>query len=179
MGRMRNQNKVSAGFSLYELMIVLALLSVITTLASPRFRNFQNKAYQAERTSHLNTIYILQEAFYAEHLRYGGDFEKMGTQYGAGKKCDVKNELGFTLTPCSRVRFQFTNESNGDSFLATAKQFKTFDEEVLEECALSGVPVAIDQTRKIRGLSYDISNIPVCNPPEDVGSPDIVAVSNP
>ncbi len=58
-----------AGFSLVELMIVVAIIGILAALAIPRFQLFQSKARQAEARSNLVHIYTLQ-------LSYQGDNDK-------------------------------------------------------------------------------------------------------
>jgi prepilin-type N-terminal cleavage/methylation domain-containing protein len=49
--------KDQQGFSLIELMIVVAIIGIIATLAIPKFLNYQAKAQQAEVRVNLGAIY--------------------------------------------------------------------------------------------------------------------------
>ena len=62
--------KTYAGFSLLELMVVVAIIGVLATLAVPRFNVFRARARQGEAKSNLGVIFTLQEAFKIQHERY-------------------------------------------------------------------------------------------------------------
>jgi len=67
-----------AGFSLIELMIVVAIIGILTTIAVPNFNRFQAKARQSEAKSQLASIYAAEKSFYAEWNTYWGDFRDIG-----------------------------------------------------------------------------------------------------
>ena len=66
----RFTTKNAAGFSLLELMVVVAILGVLATFAVPRFNIFRARARQAEAKSNLGVIFTLQEAFKIDKERY-------------------------------------------------------------------------------------------------------------
>ncbi len=58
------------GFTLVELMIVVAVLGILMIVAIPMYRNFQKKAKQAEARSNLGGIRTAMIAYYAENNTY-------------------------------------------------------------------------------------------------------------
>lgn len=62
-------NKVT-GFSLIELMIVIAIIAFLTMISVPSMLKFLAKAKRTEAYVNLNSIYVAQKAYWAEHGRY-------------------------------------------------------------------------------------------------------------
>ena len=77
---MRNSQK---GFTLIELMIVVAIIGILAAIAIPNFMNYQCKAKQSEAKSSLGNIRSMQEAYFAEWDTYSAigpiGFETKGT----------------------------------------------------------------------------------------------------
>ncbi len=65
------------GFTLIELMIVVAVLSIVAALAIPNFLRYQAKSRQAEARTNLGGIFIAETSFYGEQTRYGS-FREVG-----------------------------------------------------------------------------------------------------
>lgn len=66
------------GFSLIELMIVVAIIGILATIAVPNFTKFQNRAKQAEARANLSAIYSAHKAFFAEWNQYHGVMADIG-----------------------------------------------------------------------------------------------------
>ena len=58
------------GFTLVELMIVVAIIGVLAAIAVPRFRTYQLKSKTAEVKSNLGAIRVAEEAYFAEFSVY-------------------------------------------------------------------------------------------------------------
>lgn len=66
------------GFSLVELMVVVAIIGVLATLAIPNVNKFIAKARQSEAKTQLSALYSSEKAFYAEYTAYHGMFGAIG-----------------------------------------------------------------------------------------------------
>ena len=58
------------GFTLVELMIVVAILGILAAIAVPMYRGYISTAKQSEAKSNLQTIRLLEEQFYADNRAY-------------------------------------------------------------------------------------------------------------
>ena len=67
---MINKFKNDKGFTLIELMIVVAIIGVLAAIAIPQYTNFRYKAKTAEAKSNLGAIRLGQEAYFTEHEAY-------------------------------------------------------------------------------------------------------------
>lgn len=71
---MKNQK----GFTLIELMIVVAIIGILATIGVPQFQKFQARARQSEARTSLSGIYMAMKSFHAEWNKYYGDFRAIG-----------------------------------------------------------------------------------------------------
>lgn len=69
---------VKKGFSLIELMIVIAIIAFLATLAMPNFLRFLSKAKRTEAYMNLGSIYTAQKAYFAEHGHYSSSLSGDG-----------------------------------------------------------------------------------------------------
>jgi type IV pilus assembly protein PilA len=79
--------KEKKGFTLIELMIVVAIIGILSAIAIPNFMKFQCRAKQAEAKTLLSGIFTVETAYFGEYSKY----------------CTTKVTLGFT--PASPPRY--------------------------------------------------------------------------
>ena len=95
--------KNNKGFTLIELMIVVAIIGILAAIAIPNFLNYQCKAKQSEAKSNLGTIRTQQEAYFAEYDGYAVDLTNLGFETKGTARYTYTSALtgggaGFTAT---------------------------------------------------------------------------------
>ena len=126
------QLTAQAGFSLVELMVVVAIIGILSAIAMPKFRNFQAKARQAEAKTNLVHIYSLQQSYY-------GEYDKYATMNVTGYRIDgnncPQNSIGFEITPCEKARYYYAANTAPPGFRASAASGAGANNRVLRGCS--------------------------------------------
>lgn len=129
--------KNARGFSLIELMIVVAIVAFLAAVAMPSFMRFLAKAKRAEAYVNLSAIYASEKAYWVEHGTYttdlngprsagwqpegyksGGAHEKFNYTYGFAQGSEGKNFFtGKLQTPHSYLS---AGRADKNGFVAVA-----------------------------------------------------------
>ncbi len=70
--------KKTLGFSLIELMIVVAIIAILAAISYPSYRDSVRKSRRVDAKSVLTDIAQMQETFYARNGRYTDDMTDLG-----------------------------------------------------------------------------------------------------
>lgn len=127
-----NTLKSQKGFSLIELMIVVAIIGVLAAIAVPNFQRFQAKAKQSEAKGNLASIYTAQKAFQGEWQTYFADFRDIGFR----PEGQLKYDVGFAGAGAITTPANYTGPSG--SGVQAATQFTTTNAAV---CGTVAAPV--------------------------------------
>src|SRR4051812_3149610 len=72
------KTRVSKGFTLIELMIVVAIIGILAAIAIPNFIRFQARSKQSEAKANLKALFTAEKAFFQENDRYSSLTSEFG-----------------------------------------------------------------------------------------------------
>jgi len=81
------------GFTLIELMIVVAIIGILAAIAIPNFMQYQAKSKQSEAKTNLGGIYTSEVAYFGEANAFSDSFTAIGFDVAAA----TKQRYTFTL----------------------------------------------------------------------------------
>ncbi len=70
-------NHKQGGFTLIELMIVVAIIGILAAIAIPNFHRYQAKSRQSEAKTNLGGVFVAQTSYFGEQSTFGS-FDQIG-----------------------------------------------------------------------------------------------------
>ena len=70
--------KMKKGFTLIELMIVVAIIGILAAIAIPNFIKFQARSKQSEAKANLKALFVTEKAYLQAVDRYSSSFTEVG-----------------------------------------------------------------------------------------------------
>ena len=106
-----HQRRSQRAFTLIELMIVVALIGVLASLAVPSFRNYQMKSKRAEAFGNLATLAQTQKTYFAEFSSFVAAAPEPGATSG-----EVPSNAKRSVAPLSDAFSSLGWTPEGDVF---------------------------------------------------------------
>jgi len=89
------KNKNNKGFSLIEVMIVVAIFGIITAVATPSYMEYVRKGKRADAKVELLRLSQMQESFFVQNLSYASTLAQLGL---AGTVTSEQDEYTMSLS---------------------------------------------------------------------------------
>ncbi|RMH51778.1 MAG: prepilin-type N-terminal cleavage/methylation domain-containing protein [Zetaproteobacteria bacterium] len=105
---MHRLHRTEKGFTLIELMIVVAIIGILAAIAIPQFSSFRKKAYNSAALSDLKGAITQQEAYFSDYQTYASSPTVLNAQ--------SSNNVTLTITSASSSDYSMnTRHSSGDT----------------------------------------------------------------
>lgn len=97
--KLTQQNE--SGFTLIELMVVVAIIGILTAIAIPQYAKYQARARQTEAKTTLSSIYTAEQSFSVENGSYTECLANIGAQTTGNNTYYTAGFLGNDSSKCS------------------------------------------------------------------------------
>ncbi len=131
------KQSLEKGYSLIELLFVVAILGIVMATAIPRFKVYQSQNKREEAIQNLKQIFMLMQLKYKEDKSYSVGINVNSAGYAYGRetpttgKCNEASGwpdlIGFKISPCNSSggpknlpTYAYVIQVDTDSFLAQA-----------------------------------------------------------
>ena len=123
----QRSHDLQLGFTLIEMMVVVAIMGILATIAMPNYTDYVKRARASEATSTLANLRVNMEQYFQDNRTYvGGPCTENGTKYftytcNNGGGTDTRSATAYTITATGVAaqgmsNFSFTiNELNAKS----------------------------------------------------------------
>lgn len=154
-----------SGFSLIELMIVVAIIAFLALVSVPSFMRFLAKAKRTEAYMNLGSLYAAQKAYWAEHGTYTDKLSgphslgwKPEGYHGGGKDENFYYSYGFASGAEGQSHFTGKLETSPSHLNAGRADKNSFIVVAAGDIDGDGEPdiITIDQNNTIRIIKDDL-----------------------
>ena len=115
--------KRNNGFSLIELMVVVAIMGILASIAVPQFQKFQSRTRQSEAKNSLSAIFTAEKSFFVEWTNYHHNLNLIGVDVDAAPG-EMRYNAGFAAA-CTNFQGSVATTA-GDMDLLTIKGAANF-----------------------------------------------------
>jgi type IV pilus assembly protein PilE len=95
---MKSTTRLARGFTLIELMIVVAIIGILAAIAYPGYQSHMVKTYRSAAKACVSEISQYMERYYTTNLSYAGATITGGSQLGCQTEGRLDTRYAITLT---------------------------------------------------------------------------------
>lgn len=113
----------SRGFTLIELMIVVAIIGILAAIAIPNFMKFQARSKQSEAKSNLKALFTAERSFFQEKDRYTDFIDEVGFAPERGNRYTYVNAAAAVYESRSTVELVKADPSQDTAITVDSFKF--------------------------------------------------------
>lgn len=133
--------KQEKGFTLIELMIVVAIIAILAAVAVPSYKDYVTRSKTVEATSRLSALRVTMEQFFQDNRSY-----VVGGNCGIGAIPNPGDSKYFTFA-CVGTQVTYTITATGTGSMAGFSY--TINDANLKTSAFTGIPLATGWTAPV------------------------------
>ena len=112
---MMNLQRRRRGFSLIELLIVIAIILIIITIALPRLSRARMFSQETAAIGAIRTIHTMQVQYYSQYGRYAASLTEMGPPTSGAPGPAAADLIDGTLAAGTKSGHKFTMAGNASA----------------------------------------------------------------
>ncbi len=115
-----NQNRRRRGFSLIELMIVIAIILIIATIALPKLNRAKMYAHETAAIKTLQTIHTAQTQYQSQFGRFATSLAELGPPQSGQPGPQAADLIETSLAQGEKSGYKFTVTGNQSGYVISA-----------------------------------------------------------
>jgi len=108
------------GFSLIEMLIVIAIILIILTIAVPKYQTAQMHSRETAVLGAIKTLHTVQVQYYSQYGRYATSLTELGPPTSGAPSPAAADLIDSTMASGEKSRYKFTVTANGGGYIISA-----------------------------------------------------------